>query len=107
MSTPFLLTMIAGMTAVTVFSRLAPTLLVQRYRPGPRLSLWLNQVPPAVMAAIVLPALITPEGNLDLSGANTGLWIGLATIAIALLSKNFYLTILGGLGLMVAVSVVF
>lgn len=104
MSTVFLLTMIAGMTAVTVFSRIVPTLLVQRYQPGPKLSLWLEQVPPAVMAAIVLPELLTHEGDLDVSGGNTGLWIGLITIVIALISKSFSLTILGGLGLMITVS---
>lgn len=104
MSTAFLVAMIASMTAVTAFSRLAPAVLIQRWKPGPKLTLWLDQVPPAVMAAIVLPALLVPEGHLDASFDNTGLWVGIGTIGLALVSKNFYLTILGGLGTMIAVS---
>lgn len=103
MSTAGLLVMIAGMAAVTLLSRVPPIVLAARIAPGPRTRRWLRQVPPAVMAAIVAPALLTPRGHLEISVTNPELMIGLATLAVAVLSRNFHLTIAFGVGAMAVV----
>lgn len=57
----------------------------------------LRFIPPAVLAALVLPALIRPEGFVDLSVYNFRLVAGLLAAAIALLSRNVLFTLLGGM----------
>ncbi len=95
--------MIVGMTCVTIFSRLAPALFVTRFQPTPKVQKWLRQVSPAVMAAIVLPALLAPERSLDLSFSNAAPYIGIATGVVAYFSRSFSITIIFGI---VATSVV-
>lgn len=91
-----LLLLIAGMAGATILTRLGPTLLAAKFQPSPTVSRWLEQVPSAVMAAIVVPVLVTPEGELDLGLGNQALSVGLATAAFAHLSKNFALTVVFG-----------
>ena len=107
MSTSFLIIMLIGMAVVTIVCRLVPVLLVDRFEPGPKLTLWLEQVPAAVIAAIVVPAMLIHHGVVDVSLDNRALWVGLATIAVAVLTRSFFLTIMAGLGLMIGVSLLF
>lgn len=57
----------------------------------------LHYVPPAVLSAIIFPALFMPEDVWDLSYDNTRLLAGLAAILIAWFSKNTLITILAGM----------
>jgi branched-subunit amino acid transport protein len=104
MTTAGLLAMIVGMMLVTVLSRVPPIILVSRVKPGPRVRRWLRQVPPAVMAAIVGPSLFVRDGRVDLSGHNIELWVGLGTLLVALVSKNFFATIVIGVAVMVVLK---
>lgn len=104
MTTVGLLAMIVGMMLVTMLSRVPPIILVSRVKPGPRVRRWLRQVPPAVMAAIVGPSLLVRHGQVDVSGNNIELWVGLGTLLVALVSKNFFVTIAIGVGAMVVLK---
>lgn len=54
-------------------------------------------VPPAVLAAIVLPGLASPDGTLDLSPANPRWIAGLVALGIAIRIRNPLAAILGGM----------
>jgi branched-subunit amino acid transport protein len=57
----------------------------------------LHYVPPAVLSALIFPALFLPENVLDLSANNHQLLAGLVAIGVARFSKNTLLTILAGM----------
>ncbi|WP_022942699.1 AzlD domain-containing protein [Psychromonas hadalis] len=62
---------------------------------------WLGKalkfVPPAVLTAIIVPAVVMPEGNIDISFNNSYLIAALFALIIALISKSLLKTI--GLGM--------
>jgi branched-subunit amino acid transport protein len=57
----------------------------------------LHYVPPAVLSAIIFPALFLPDDVLDFSLDNHYLLAGLVAIFVAWFSKNTLLTILAGM----------
>jgi branched-subunit amino acid transport protein len=59
----------------------------------------LKYVPPAVLTAIIVPAMVfTPDGSLDLRLTNSYLVAGIVAAIIAWRSKNLLLTIILGMG---------
>jgi branched-subunit amino acid transport protein len=58
----------------------------------------LRFIAPSVLAAIVLPALVRPEGPIDLSPDNLRLVAGVVAGVVAWRTKNIVLTTLAGLG---------
>lgn len=84
---------IIGMGLATYATRVLP-LLTLRGTPGPRLERVLRYVPPAIFAALIVPALLAPDGQLQLGAS---LWAGLIGAAVAYLTRNMALTILAGL----------
>ena len=59
----------------------------------------LRQIPPAALAAIVLPALVRPEGRLD--PAQPRLVAGLVAALVAWRTRNVGLTLLVGMAVLV------
>ena len=57
----------------------------------------LRFVAPAVLSAIIFPALFIPAGHLDLTLGNTRLLAGLVAVLVALWKKSTLLTILAGM----------
>ena len=57
----------------------------------------LHYVPPAVLSALIFPALALPNDVPDLSLGNQRLLAGLVAIAVAWVSKNTLLTIIAGM----------
>ncbi len=57
----------------------------------------LRFVPPAVLSALVLPALLMPSGRLDLGLANHRWLAGLVAILVAWRTRSILLTILAGM----------
>ena len=57
----------------------------------------LRQIPPAALAAIVLPALLRPEDELDLT--HPRLLAGIVAAAVAWRTRNIALTLAAGMGL--------
>ncbi len=63
----------------------------------------LRQIPPAALAAIVLPALIRPEGQLDL--AQPRLLAGVVAALVAWRTGNVGLTLVVGMAIVLALQV--
>jgi branched-subunit amino acid transport protein len=57
----------------------------------------LRLVPPAVLSAIIFPALVVRDGAADLSPGNLRLLAGLVAVAVALKWRNVLLTIAAGM----------
>lgn len=56
----------------------------------------LRQIPPAALAALVVPALVRPEGEVDLTQPR--LWIGVLAGLVAWKTRSVLLTLAVGLG---------
>lgn len=64
----------------------------------------LRQIPPAALATIVVPALIRPEGSIDL--AQPRLAAGLLAALVAWRTRNIGLTLVVGMATVVALQAV-
>lgn len=64
----------------------------------------LRQIPPAALAAIILPALVRPEGHLDL--LQPQLLAGAVAALIAWRTRNVGLTLIVGMGLLAGLQAV-
>ena len=62
----------------------------------------LRQIPPAALASIVLPALLRPEGTVDV--AQPRLLAGLVAAAVAWRTRNVALTLVVGMGIVMLVD---
>lgn len=89
--------MIVGMTAVTFGARYPLLTLIGRFDLPPRVAQALRFVPPAVLSAIILPALLTPDGVLAISFENEALIAGIAAGLIAWRVRRTLLTIVVGM----------
>lgn len=68
----------------------------------PQVQRLLRQIPPAALAAIVLPALLRPDGQLDVTQPR--LVAGLAAAAVAWRTRNIALTLAVGMGVVMAIE---
>jgi branched-subunit amino acid transport protein len=82
-----------GMALVTYFTRYAMIAALGRDMPSP-LRRWLGYVPPAVLAALITPAALAPQGHLQIG---PHVWATLAGAAVAWRSRSVLWTILGGM----------
>lgn len=90
--------MILGMTLVTFAVRYPVLALVGKIPLPPRVFEALRYVPPAVLAAITVPALLMPDGStVMVSVENTRLLAGLLAAGVAWTTKNLLLTIVLGM----------
>ncbi len=89
--------MIAGMTAVTFGVRYVLFALADRIRMAPWIEASLKFIPPAVLTAITLPAVLLPTGEWHLSPANAHLVAAVVAATAGVLTRNLLATI--GIGL--------
>jgi branched-subunit amino acid transport protein len=68
----------------------------------PALARILRQIPPAALAAIVVPALLRPEGRLDL--LQPTLLAGLVAAGVAWKTRNVGITVVVGIALLTALQ---
>jgi branched-subunit amino acid transport protein len=66
----------------------------------------LRFVPPAVLSAIIAPALFMPDNTLDVSLGNTHLLAGIVAILVAWRTKSTLWTILAGMVTLLALMAV-
>ena len=91
--------MIAGMAGVTFFIRYSLLPLSGRIHFSEGLQRALGYVPPAVLTAIIVPAVMMPGGqDLQISWSNPYLIGAVLTAVIGLVGKNLLVTIVGGMG---------
>lgn len=62
---------------------------------------WLDYVPVAVMAALVGPDIFIYDGKFDLSSSNLFLMVSIPTLIVAIFSRNYFVTIAVGIGLVI------
>lgn len=90
--------LIAGMLLVT-FSTRYPVLAILSKVPLPdSIFRALKFVPPAVLAAIILPAVLLQDGKMQISYTNAPLIASLVATIVAWRTKNLLLTIVIGMG---------
>lgn len=90
--------LIAGMAAVTFGIRYFLFALADRIRMAPWIEASLKFIPPAVLTAITLPAILLPRGEWHLSLSNPYLVSAFVTTAAGILTRNLLATIAVGLG---------
>ena len=91
----WLVMIIAGLA--TFATRLSFILLLDRIRVPDWFRRGLRFVPVAVLSAIILPALTSPQGSLSISWRNPQLLAGAVAILVAWRTKNVLLTIAAGI----------
>ncbi len=89
--------MVAGMFLVTFGVRYPVLALVSRVTLPPAVMDALKFIPPAVLAAIIAPAVLMPQGIIDFSLHNAYLIAAVAAGLLAWRSKNLLLTIVAGM----------
>ena len=88
---------VVGMALVTYLPRLIPLLaLAGKDLPQPVIA-WLRHVPPAVLAALLLPIILMPNGTLSLGIENLFFWAALPTFVAAILSKSLFIPVIIGM----------
>lgn len=99
MATQTEILLILGMLAVTFVTRYPILALLSKRELPDQFRLALEYVPPAVLVAIIVPAVLAPDGNILLTASNPALAASLAAVLISWKTKNLMATILGGVGI--------
>lgn len=66
----------------------------------------LRYVPPAILSAIVAPALLMPNGTIQAGFDNIGLLAGVVAIVVAWFTRNMLVTIIVGMAALVLLQIV-
>ncbi|PHR28950.1 MAG: branched-chain amino acid ABC transporter [Desulfotalea sp.] len=90
---------ILGMAVVTYIPRLLPTLFLSGKTLHPFLTAWLRLVPPAVLAAMLVPSLLIREDVVTLGFDNLFFWAALIAFPVAWKFKSLSATVVTGMGL--------
>ena len=85
------------MAAVTFFTRFASQVLFRQVGMPGWFDRWLKHVPTGILTALIIPPLLLPKGQLDLTWHNDYLLAGLLAALIAYKFRNTALTMLLGL----------
>lgn len=97
---------IAGMGLITFAIRVSLIALVGRTDIRPAVRRSLRFVPPAVLMALAAPALVRPEGTIDLSFTNAYLVAGVLAALTAWKTQHTLLTIGTGMTILWALTAV-
>ena len=93
---------IIGMALVTLAVRYPALALAGRLTLPPGLLRALNYVPPVVLTAIIVPAVVFQHDQVQISPTNSALVAGLVSILVAWRSRNLLLTIVLGMAVFLA-----
>jgi branched-subunit amino acid transport protein len=92
---------ILGMALVTYIPRLLPVIFLSSKRLPRFLETWLSYIPAAVLAALVSPTLLVDQQRINLASNNIFLWAAIPTALVAWKTKNLFLSVLLGMGIVV------
>ncbi len=87
------------MAVVTYLPRLLPTLFLSGRSLRPIIASWLRLVPPAVLAAMLIPSLLVRKDSVDLSLENLFFWAALIAFPVAWKWNSLFATVIVGMGL--------
>lgn len=88
-----------GMAVVTYVPRCLPTLFLSGRQLSPLIIAWLRLVPPAILAAMLIPSLVAPQGELSLSYENLFLMVSLVVFPVAAKTRSLSIAVILGMGL--------
>lgn len=94
--------LLAGMAVATMATRIPVLLALSRRKLPEGIERALRYVPPAVLAAIIVPIALLREGELHLSLANPALGASVLAALISWRTKNLLLTIVLGMAIFLA-----
>lgn len=87
---------------VTILLKTGPVTILKGDSLPAILRRWLDFVPVAVMAALVGPDIFIYNGEFDLSlSSNLFLLVSIPALIMAIISKNYFVTIAVGIGLVI------
>ena len=88
---------ILGMALITYILRYLPMASLGHVRLPDWFVTWLELIPVAVLAAMLGPTLITPQGKPDFSVSNVHLWAAIPTALVAWRTRSVTSTIIVGM----------
>jgi branched-subunit amino acid transport protein len=97
MEEQIVLATIIGMAVVTYLPRLVPLLALSGKQLPPAAISWLRHVPPAVLAAMLLPMILIRDGRISLGLDNLFFWAAIPTLIAAIVSKRLYIPVIVGM----------
>lgn len=86
---------------LTLLLKTMPVTLLRADSLPQMLRRWLDFVPAAVMAALVGPDIFFYDGKFDFSFSNLFLLVSIPTLLIAIFTKNYFVTIAAGIGMVI------
>lgn len=89
---------IIGMALVTFATRFSCVALLKQTGMPDWLERWLKHIPTAILTALIVPALVLPRGQIDISLDNHYLVAGLLAALVAYKSRNIIATLVLGMG---------
>ncbi len=98
---------IIGMTIVTYLPRLLPAWFLSTRTLPLAVQIWLRYVPISVIGAMLLPNLLLQEGSLQFNTDNLYLLGSMPTIAVALITRSLFLTVLAGILFVTGLRLIF
>lgn len=102
MISPWLVMIAVGV--LTFSTRLSFIVLLERWQTPPLLRRALRFVPVSVLTAIIIPELVLPGGEMDISFGNARLLAGIIAILVAWKTKNIVWTIIAGMGALLLIQ---
>ncbi len=93
---------LVGMMLVTYLPRLFPILFLSGKTLPPLFVAWLRLVPPAVLAAMLIPSLLVPQDKIDFTVDNLYLWAAVVALPLAWKTKSLFATVIVGMGCVAA-----
>lgn len=94
--------LIIGMAVVTYLTRCGCLVLFRKSGVPAWLERWLKHIPTAVLTSLIVPALLMPQGQLDLTWHNHYLLAGIVATVFAFRSRSIITTLATGMGTMLA-----
>jgi branched-subunit amino acid transport protein len=89
---------ILGMGLVTYIPRLIPLVILRdKGKLPPAVAAWLRHVPPAVLAAMLLPALVAGDGQPERMPGNLFLWAAVPTALVACKTHSLFGSVATGI----------
>lgn len=96
--------LILGMWVVNYLPRLLPMVILSKLKiPQPVID-WLGFIPAAVLAAIIVPSVVMPDGQMNVSLHNDFLITSIPAFLIAIKTRNMVWTLVTGMFVMALVA---
>ena len=99
-----LISIVLGMAVATYITRIGSQVLFASAGMPEWMERWLKHVPTAFLTALIVPALLLPDGHLDLSLGNSYLLAGVVAAFTAYETRNVLTTILVGMAVIIILN---